>query len=105
MEWQRVSREKFQSIFDEEVALLSQEALRILKVHSVPIFEQPCFRSEDYGTEKVFAVAQAGNRVLFFDDVEEDFGVGVPDSDGILRNLGTFGSFVAAVMALEDRTD
>jgi hypothetical protein len=74
-------------------------------VHAVPVFEQPCFRSEDYGIEEVFAVARAGNRVLFFDDVEEDFGVGVPDSDGILRDLGTFGALVAAVLALDDPTD
>ena len=50
-------------------------------------------------------MARAGNRVLFFDDVEEDFGVGVPDSDGILRDLGTFGALVAAVLALDDPTD
>ena len=105
MQWQRISREKFQSILDEEVAALPQETLKILKVHFVPIFEQPYFRSEDYGTEKVFAVARAGNRVLFFDDVKDEFGVGVPDNDGVLRDLGTFGPFVATVLALDDPTD
>ena len=105
MEWQTVSREKFQSIFDEEVVALTPEAARVLKAHAIPIFEQPCFRSEDYGIEKVFVVARAGNRVLFFDDVEEEFGVGVPGNDGVLRDLGTFGPLVAALLALEDRTD
>jgi hypothetical protein len=105
MEWQTVSRERFQSIFDEEVAALTPETVRILKVDAVPIFEQPCFRSEDCGIEKAFAVARAGNRVLFFDDVEEDFGVGVPDSDGILRDLGTFGSLEEAALALDKQTD
>jgi hypothetical protein len=105
MEWQKVSREQFQSILDEEVAALTPEAVRILEVHAAPIFEQLCFRNEDYGMEKVFVVARAGNRVLFFDDVEEEFGVGVPDSDGVLRDLGTFGPLVAAVLALDDRTD
>jgi hypothetical protein len=100
MEWQKVSRERFQSILDEEVAALPQEAAKILKVRAVPIFEQPCLRSEDYGIEKVFAVARAENRVLFFDDVEDEFGVGIPDNDGVLRDLGTFGSFIAAVLAL-----
>jgi hypothetical protein len=105
MEWQKVSRRKFQSILDGEVAALTPEAARIFKVHTVPIFEQPCLRGENCDVEKVFAVARAENRVLFFDDVEEDFGVGVPDGDGILRGLGTFGSLVAAVLALNDRTD
>ena len=105
MEWQKVSRETFQSILDEEVAALTPDTAKILDVNAVPVFEQSCFRSENYGTEKVFAVARAGKRVLFFDDVEDEFGVGGPDKDGILRDLGTFGSFIAAVLALEDRTD
>ena len=39
--------------------------------------------------------------LLFFNDVEEDFGVGIPDGDGVLRDLGTFGPLVAAVLALD----
>jgi hypothetical protein len=105
MEWQKVSRETFQSILDEEVAALTPETVRILNVQAAPVFEQPCFRSADYGNEKAFAVARAGNRVFFFDDVEDEFGVGVPDNDGVLRDLETFGSFVAAVLALDDPTD
>jgi hypothetical protein len=49
----------------------------------------------------VFVVARNGNRLLFFDDVEEEFGVGVPNGDAILRDLGTFGPLVAAVLALD----
>ena len=37
----------------------------------------------------------------FFDDVEEEFGDGVPNSDAILRDLGTFGPLVAALLALD----
>ena len=46
-------------------------------------------------------MARNGSQLLFFDDVEEEFGVGVPDNDTILRDLGTFGPLVAAVLALD----
>jgi hypothetical protein len=102
MKWQKVSREKFQFILDKEIATLPPEAANRLMACSVSIFEQPFFRSEDYGVEKVFVIARSGNRVLFFDDVEEEFGVGIPDRDGILRCCGTFGPLAAAARALDE---
>jgi hypothetical protein len=102
MEWQRISREQFQSILDKEIAALTPETVKVFKAYAVPIFEQPCFRSEGHGVEKVFVAARAGDRLLFFDDVEEEFGVGVPDGDGVLRDCGTFGPLIAALRALDE---
>ncbi len=101
MEWQKVSREKFQLILDREVAALPLEVANKLMEYSVPIFEQSLFRSEDYGIEKVFVIARSGDRVLFFDDVEEEFGVGLPDPDGVLRHCGSFGPLAGAAQALD----
>jgi hypothetical protein len=38
--------------------------------------------------------------LLYFDDVEEDFGVAIPDEDGVLRGWGNYGSLAAAVLVL-----
>ncbi len=45
-------------------------------------------------------------RLLYYDDAEEGFGVGIPDEDGVLRNWGNYGPLVKAVLVLtEDSTD
>jgi hypothetical protein len=69
--------------------------------YSTAPFEQSFLRDSLSSVERVFVVAKNGNRSLFFDDVEEEFGIGIPDSDGVLRNPGTFGPLVAAVIELD----
>lgn len=104
MPWSPVSKENFERILTEEIAALTPDAARAYEKYATTPYEQTCWRSSDYGIERVFVVAKNGNRLLFFDDVEDEFGVGVPDSDAILRDLGTFDTFVAAVLAL-DKTE
>jgi hypothetical protein len=101
MTWNPISRDVFERILEEEIEALTPAALKAYEKYATAPFEQPCARSVDSGIERVFVVARNENRLLFFDDVEEDFGVGVPDSDGILRDLGTFGPLVAAVLVLD----
>jgi hypothetical protein len=50
--------------------------------------------------EQVFVLAKNGNRLLYFDDIEEDFGVATPDEDGVLREWGNYGPLVRALSAL-----
>ena len=100
MEWKAVSRDVFQTILDEEIAELLPETAAILRLHTVPIFEKPCIRDAQHGTERVFVVAQNGTRLLFYDDVEEEFAVEVPDTDGVLRRWGTHAGLGVAVLAL-----
>ena len=61
---------------------------------AVPVAIQ-CVRRDVSGSltepEPIFCVARAGDRVLIYDDVEEEFGIGVVDSDGLLRSWGTYG--------------
>jgi hypothetical protein len=47
-------------------------------------------------------VAKNGGRLLYYDDVEEDFGVATPDADGVLRNWGNYGPFVRAILVLDE---
>jgi hypothetical protein len=101
MPWSPVSKETFERILREEIASLTPEATKAYEKYSVTTYEQRCERSVDSGIERVFVVARKGNRLLFFDDVEDEFGIGVPDGDAILRDLGTFGQLVAAVLALD----
>jgi hypothetical protein len=99
--WSPVTNETLERILIEEIAALTPEAARSYEKYAVAPYEQRCLRSADSGIERIFVVARNGSQLLFFDDVEEEFGVGVPDNDAILRGLGTFGPLVAAVLALD----
>jgi len=104
MSWHPISRDNFEHLLREELETLTPATLKIWQKYAIAPYEQSCVRNPDAGIERVFVVARNGNHLLFFDDVEDEFGVGVPDSDSILRDLETFGPFVAAVLAL-DKTE
>jgi hypothetical protein len=102
MEWLPVSKEKFEGILREEIGALRPEVLRLYEQYAVRPFQQPCLRDQNCTIEQVFVVAKNGNRLLYYDDVEEDFGVAIPDEDGTLRNWGNYGLLVRAVLALDE---
>jgi hypothetical protein len=99
-DWQPLSRAGFEDVLNEEVAQLSPEVLRIYQACASGIVELPCYRSQHSGIERVFVVARAGGRVLIFDDVEDEFAVGIPDIDGVLRDWELYGPLKVAVKSL-----
>jgi hypothetical protein len=101
-DWQRLSKVEFEDVLKREVTQLPPEALKIYEAHASGIVEQPCYRSQEYGIERVFVVARRGARVLLFDDVEDEFAVGVPDSNGVLRAWGLYGPLLVAIRGLAD---
>lgn len=99
-EWNPLSRPRFEEILAEEVASLPPDARKIYEGNAIGVVEQSCYRSEQYGIEHVFVVARAGARLLLFDDVEDEFAIGVPDSDGVLKNWALYGELVFALRNL-----
>ena len=51
--------------------------------------------------EKVFAVARAGQNVVFFDDVEEEFAVGRLNEDGQVEDVRLLGELAWAIAELK----
>jgi hypothetical protein len=96
-DWKPISRADFESRLESEVTALPPDALRTYKEHAVTIVEQACFRSEQYGPERVFVVARSASQLLIFDDVEDEFAVGAAGSDGVLREWGLCGDLVDAL--------
>jgi hypothetical protein len=56
------------------------------------------------GVESVFIVARKGSRVLFFDDVEDEFATGTIDEWGNITNAGLCGELVYALRNLVEIT-
>src|SRR5262249_35722927 len=91
-------------ILQDEIYALTPEAQSLYEQFKQPFSEFRCLRSSSYGIEQVFIVARAGKGLLFFDDVEEEFAVGIPDADGILRSWNCYSPLAAAVLALSRDT-
>jgi len=100
MDWKPIARAEFEVILQEEFAKLPAEELKLYETYATALLEQPCYRSEQYGIERVFVVARAGRRLLLFDDVDDEFAIGIPDSDGVLRNWSLYGTLAVAVRNL-----
>jgi hypothetical protein len=94
MDWVPVSKEKFEAILTDELETLRPEVIRLYEQYAVQPFQQPCVREENSGIEHVFVLAKKQQRLLYYDDVEEDFGVAILDGDGVLRNWGNYGPLV-----------
>src|SRR3569833_1607907 len=69
-----------------EKAKLSTEQAEKQHTDKNPKIRFPCFRDEHHGIEHVFAIARLGKDLLIFDDAEDEFGLGEPGEDGVLRN-------------------
>jgi|SRR5215472_11174487 len=99
-DWKPISRQELENRLSAEVAALPADVLRIYKEHAIAIVEQPCFRSEQYGTEQVYVVARSDSQLLIFADVEDEFAIGTTTDDGVLREWGLCGDLIDALRLL-----
>jgi hypothetical protein len=51
--------------------------------------------------EGAFVVAQIDRNVVFFDDIEEDFGTATLEDDGTLSNVAAYSNIAVALRELE----
>ena len=102
MNWKPVSLERFAEILSSEVSSLEPDVQRLYGQYKVQPFQLPCLRNPGGLREQVFVVAKNGNRLLYFDDVEDDFGVAIPDEDGVMREWGNYGPLVRALLVLDE---
>jgi|GEM_PF-4105939 len=71
---------------EKDVRIIDKEYLPRWDKYKTAPYEIDCLRLAEYGTEKIFVVAAQGQDVIVYDDVEEEFGIGTIDPDGILRH-------------------
>jgi len=99
-EWVPITRSEFEDLLSREIAEFEERDVELWSRFRVDIRTAPILRSEQFGIENVFVVAAVGERILFFDDVEEEFGVArLPDS-GPIEDYGTHGELRSALQGL-----
>ena len=75
------------------------DQLRVFfKSVAVEVRETTC---SEFPGRPVFVVARSEDRAIFYDDVEEDFGIGTFDGEARLKDCGLIGELQFALIALQ----
>jgi hypothetical protein len=98
--WQPIRNEEFDQLFQEQYRELTPEARAVFDRYRVPFWKATIRRSETAGDEFVFVIAQSGDGVLYFDDVEYGFNISTVDDQGRVVHPG--GSQATLAEAVED---
>ena len=81
---------------------MSSAELTAFSAYRVPLGRGTVARFSTDGVEKVFIVARRGTKVVFFDDVEDEFAVGTADEGGAVSDAGLYGELRWAVRGLQE---
>jgi hypothetical protein len=101
-DWAPISRVEFDALLAKEISTFEAADHELWSRYQVGVRSAPIVRSQEYGTEHVFVVAAIGDRILFFDDVEDEFGVARLPPDRPLEEYGTYGELRFALRGLAE---
>ncbi|WP_437777137.1 hypothetical protein [Sorangium sp. So ce1097] len=87
-EWKPISYDEFRQLFENQYRELGPRAREIFDRYRVDIWKATIRRSDMAGDEAVYVVAQSGDGVLYFDDVEYGFNIATIDRDGRILTPG-----------------
>jgi len=76
MTWKPISEAELRIQIQSALGPMSKPDRQKFDSIRTPLRRIPCRRSAQAGSEEVFVLAHVGSRVLLFDDVEDEFGVG-----------------------------
>ncbi len=93
-----LSAEEFQCVLDEAQAEVGPEAAAVWERYRVEPARVKCARQGGDAIEPLWVVAAFGDERLGYDAVQSEFGSGVLDSQGVLRQWGTWGSLRNALL-------
>lgn len=100
--WTPISRVAFDALLAEEISAFEATDHELWSRFQVGVRSASIVRSRESGVEQVFVVAAIGDRVLFFDDVEDEFGVARLSPNETLEDYGTYGELRFALRSLAE---
>jgi hypothetical protein len=87
-DWKPITDSEFDELFKVQYAELNEAQKNAFDHFRVPFWKATIRRSEMYGDETVFVVAQKEDGVIYFDDVENGFNISIVDSARRILNPG-----------------
>lgn len=100
MNWKPIEEKILKENIQKDAALLPDYEYGLFQRHAVPIFRLPCFRTTHTGQELIFVVAQLKEHVIVFDDVEDEYGVGIIKKGEPLKDWCLYGSLKDALVGM-----
>ena len=97
--WQPIEEAGLWTRLQADILRLSPAARSLVPTLSRPLAALYCERTNG-NTERLFVIARVGERVLVYDDVEEEYAIAHVPEGGLLRNWDLYGSLEAALLAL-----
>jgi hypothetical protein len=97
-----ISRKHFDQILADELSGITGAALERFNRYRIEPRTFPCIRTEGFGEEQIYSVAVSGQSLIVFDDVEEEFGVGRRDPDGVLRIWSLYDTLLTCIKCFPD---
>jgi hypothetical protein len=83
MTWQPITEEKLLELMEEEIFYMSEEARQKFESIKIPLTRVKCRRKllngVDYCEDPIFIVGRSGNKLLVYDDEEEEFAIAEPE--------------------------
>jgi hypothetical protein len=75
MTWQPISESELKLQLQSALEQMSEVERKKFASIQTPIYRIPCRRNNQTADEQIFVVAHSKNKILLFDDVEDEFGV------------------------------
>jgi len=97
-----IPREQLDRLLAEEMATLSGPERARFNRDQIEPQAQKCLRTGNSGEELVYTVARRGHSFILYDDVEEEFGVGTSDHDGVLRRWSLYDSLRTCILCFPE---
>ncbi len=82
-----------------DVLVMPEPLQRFYRNVALPVYQAAYADSRE--RPSVFVVAKSGNRAIFYDGVEDDFGIGTIADETSLKNCGLVGELQFALIALQ----
>lgn len=95
--WKPITKEELEALIAKSLSACEAHARALfdgIKIDPIKIRFQIGRRDDE-----IYIIARSGNKVVYYDDTEDAFEVGIPDTDGILRS-GT-GQFTLGQVLLQ----
>jgi len=86
--WSPISTVEFKQLYEDQYKDLNEMEVLTFEKYKSDIFIVHLIRSNQYGKEKVFAVARKDDCVLYFYDVEDGFNVSEVNSENVVLQPG-----------------
>lgn len=87
MAWKPTDADELRGLVAAQLSECSEDQRRLFNSHSVEFYPVPIRRTGS--TEQVFVIAEFGDRVLYYEDIEEGFELASLDSHGAVPSQGS----------------